>query len=268
MRTLLVAGLASLFGLAIGCSAPATDDSGASSTAAVSSHDCQMSREEILASVSGSRRTAIERGFRWLDARVPYSQSRVREGYRTDCSGFISMCWGLDRSYTTPYFANGTAHDDMLRSYEDLQPADALVYRSGTHGHIVLFLGWDDDAHTSACVLEQASTKSDMQFRARSTSSLHSAGYHPVRADRLPVSVEENPQMVADPTDDGEGDAADDSDDDGADAPASCTTDGQCNPGDNGSGKICSPQGQCVPGCHTDAQCPGETTCSAAGRCE
>jgi hypothetical protein len=45
-----------------------------------------------------------------------------------------------------------------------------------------------------------------------------------------------------------------------------CTSDGACNPGINGSGKICSPQGTCVDGCHKDYQCPGVKICSD-GQC-
>lgn len=41
-----------------------------------------------------------------------------------------------------------------------------------------------------------------------------------------------------------------------------CASDGQCNPGVNGSGQICSAQGSCVPGCHRDNQCPGVAICS------
>jgi 3D (Asp-Asp-Asp) domain-containing protein len=41
-----------------------------------------------------------------------------------------------------------------------------------------------------------------------------------------------------------------------------CSSDGDCNPGDNGSGLICK-SGKCVDGCRTDAQCPGVTTCES-----
>lgn len=44
-----------------------------------------------------------------------------------------------------------------------------------------------------------------------------------------------------------------------------CTSDGACNPGNDGSGKICV-GGYCVPGCKTNAQCPGITTCKN-GQC-
>jgi 3D (Asp-Asp-Asp) domain-containing protein len=44
-----------------------------------------------------------------------------------------------------------------------------------------------------------------------------------------------------------------------------CTGDGTCNPGNDGSGEICE-SGRCVSGCHTNAQCPGATTCQS-GAC-
>lgn len=51
----------------------------------------------------------------------------------------------------------------------------------------------------------------------------------------------------------------------GAPPKKSCSSDGDCNPGSDGSGLICS-QGACVPGCHHDYQCPGSTTC-VSGQC-
>ena len=46
-----------------------------------------------------------------------------------------------------------------------------------------------------------------------------------------------------------------------------CVSDGQCNPGINGAGLICSAQGACVPGCHRDNQCPGSKIC-VTGACK
>jgi hypothetical protein len=153
-------------------------------TAEALSSSCKLSRAQILGATAGARREAIERGFEWYDDHVPYSQSRSHDGYRTDCSGFVSMCWKTGTSYTTASFIAGAA-SSALGSYNNLEPADALVYRSGSHGHIVLFLAWNDAAHSAACVLEQASTASDMQFRARSTSSLHASGFRAIRSDDL-----------------------------------------------------------------------------------
>lgn len=44
-----------------------------------------------------------------------------------------------------------------------------------------------------------------------------------------------------------------------------CATDGDCNPGSDGTGRICS-GGACVPGCKSSAQCPGVTRC-VNGQC-
>jgi len=54
----------------------------------------------------------------------------------------------------------------------------------------------------------------------------------------------------------------------GSDAPAggqACNGDGECNPGSNGAGLICTAN-KCVPGCRSNAQCPGVTSCQA-GQC-
>jgi 3D (Asp-Asp-Asp) domain-containing protein len=60
---------------------------------------------------------------------------------------------------------------------------------------------------------------------------------------------------------------------DEADAPApapeaggaSCSSDGACNPGNDGSGLICV-SGRCTAGCRSNAQCPGVKTCQS-GQC-
>lgn len=185
MRLLPLIALGTLLTVS-GCSVDAAEeeegDVGESSGDALTER-CSLSRSEILASVSGGRERAIERGFRWLDRGVSYSQGRSFEGYRTDCSGFVSMCWELGQSYTTASFENGSAPVSELRSYDSLLPGDALVRRSRGSGHIVLFLGWNDNG--SACVLEQNSTRLDMEFGARSRGSLQAGGYDPIRADKF-----------------------------------------------------------------------------------
>ena len=52
--------------------------------------------------------------------------------------------------------------------------------------------------------------------------------------------------------------------DDGAGA--ACSSDGQCNPGNDGAGMICT-SGRCVSGCHRSSQCPGSQSCNSAGQC-
>lgn len=184
-----------LFALSItttGCLADVADDEGdvgddemTEEGAEALSRGCARSREAILASVSGARRDAVARGFRWLDANVPYSQTRSHAGYRTDCSGFVSMCWSLGRSYTTADFATGGGASFPLSSYAELVAGDALVRRANGRGHIVVFLGWNDAAKSSACVLEQNGTALDMEFGARTVPSLRASGFRAIRADRF-----------------------------------------------------------------------------------
>jgi cell wall-associated NlpC family hydrolase len=271
LRSALVLPLLSAFALAA-CASPVdpSDDNGdtGETSAAISTSSCKLSRSSILASASGGRRAAIERGFGWYDARVPYSQSAYRGGYRTDCSGFVSMCWQLGTSYTTADFSTGGGKSGPLGAYSKLLPGDALVHRSNGAGHVVLFLGWNDSAHSAACVLEQASTASDMQFRARSTSSLTAGGYKAIRADKLASSGGSAPSAGEEPADD-EPNAPAGSDTEpssgGSSGGQSCTSTGDCNPGNDGSGLICV-AGTCKAGCLSDAQCPGSTSC-VGGQC-
>jgi len=39
------------------------------------------------------RSTIVARGQDWVDKHVPYNQGATHDGYRTDCSGFVSMAW-------------------------------------------------------------------------------------------------------------------------------------------------------------------------------
>lgn len=195
MKWLSLLSAGSLFILLgpVGCVADIVDDDEDSDvgdeevgeTAEALSSACSISRAKIMASVSGGRKTAIQRAFTWYDANVPYSQSKYHQGYRTDCSGFVSMAWQTGTSYTTASFSSGGGDSFALASYDKLVPGDALVRRKNGKGHIVLFLGWNNSAKTSACVIEQNSTALDMEFGTRTTSSLRSSGYKAIRADKF-----------------------------------------------------------------------------------
>lgn len=232
--------------------------------AAISTSSCRLSRSSILASASGGRRAAIQRGFSWYDASVPYSQSKYRSDangrYRTDCSGFVSMCWQVGTSYTTADFVSGGGRSGPIGAFSKLLPGDALVRRSGGAGHIVLFLGWNDSARGAACVLEQASTADDMEFRARTTSSLQGSGYKAIRADNLASAG----GAAVDPGEDDD-DVSGATGATGGSLGTKCVGSGDCNPGNDGSGLICV-GGYCEPGCTSNAQCPGIKTC-VGGQC-
>ncbi|MGW4898162.1 peptidoglycan-binding protein [Kitasatospora sp. NPDC004240] len=105
-----------------------------------------------------TRAQIIERAQRWVDQRVPYSMSRYwSDGYRQDCSGFVSMAWGLGGSRTT-----WTLPDVAERiTKADLQPGDILLYNDPASpqagSHVTLFGGWTDATRTRYVAYEQTS---------------------------------------------------------------------------------------------------------------
>ena len=103
----------------------------------------------------GSR--AIERARSWVEANVGYSGSNYFTNeygtYRTDCSGYVSMAWGLGSSYTTvtlPSVSYAIAKDA-------LEAGDILNNPlPGTSGHVVLFAGWANAERTEYYAYEES----------------------------------------------------------------------------------------------------------------
>jgi hypothetical protein len=99
----------------------------------------------------------LERARSWVAADVGYSGSNYFTNeygtYRTDCSGYVSMAWGLGSSYTTvtlPSVSYPIAKDA-------LEPGDILNNPlPGTSGHVVLFAGWADDTRTEYYAYEES----------------------------------------------------------------------------------------------------------------
>jgi len=88
-----------------------------------------------LASSCVDRSTMISRAQAWVDAHVPYNQGGYYQGYREDCSGFVSMAWELKTSLTTQTLP--TVSHPISKG--DLQPGDVLL---DTAEHVVIFGGW------------------------------------------------------------------------------------------------------------------------------
>ncbi|MER6361994.1 hypothetical protein ABT238_14080, partial [Kitasatospora sp. NPDC001527] len=88
----------------------------------------------------------MARAHDWIANAVPYSQTlawkdnAVGGPYRADCSGFVSMAWGLKESlvtWTLPDVSNVIAGN--ISGATNLQTGDALDY---TADHVVLFHSW------------------------------------------------------------------------------------------------------------------------------
>lgn len=129
-----------------------------------------------------SRNTVLARAQVRIDKPVPYSQSKYYAGYRTDCSGYVSMCWATGSSYNTRTFYQVTHRIPVA----DLRPGDAML-RKGYH--IRLFYGWVDEAHTSYVAYESASGVGIAGTRVHSLAEDLGSGYVPVRYDRITNSA-------------------------------------------------------------------------------
>ena len=127
-----------------------------------------------------SRATVLSRAQKWIDRCVPYSQLRYYAGYRTDCSGYASMCWQTGGSWNTRTFYKITR---TIKASE-LKPGDALLHKGS---HIRMFYGWIDEAHTMYLTYEQTSSSdgSGTVTKVKSLASDLAEGYLPTRYDHI-----------------------------------------------------------------------------------
>ncbi|PBC78448.1 hypothetical protein BX265_3219 [Streptomyces sp. TLI_235] len=112
--------------------------------------------QPILDGASDERKAMVDRAMERVNRKLGYSQGAETNGYRVDCSGFVSAAWGLPGPGTTtgPLISEsgGIAHHISKSS---MLPGDAMVVHQA-HGeqHVVLFGGWADKAHTRMVILE------------------------------------------------------------------------------------------------------------------
>ncbi|MEA5077228.1 MAG: hypothetical protein VB013_01540 [Anaerolineaceae bacterium] len=74
----------------------------------------------------------------WVLDNVAYNQSSRHDGYRQDCSGFVSFAWQLVKPGTSP--AGLLAYANKI-SFSKLQKGDVLVNPSA---HAMIFIKWVD----------------------------------------------------------------------------------------------------------------------------
>ncbi|MFJ3618480.1 peptidoglycan-binding protein [Streptomyces iakyrus] len=103
-----------------------------------------------------TRTEIIDRARTWVAAKVPYSMSAFwSDGYRQDCSGYVSMAWRLPGNEWTGSLAQ---YGERI-SKEELQPGDILLFHNASDpangSHVTIFGGWTDAAHTHYTAYEQ-----------------------------------------------------------------------------------------------------------------
>lgn len=103
-----------------------------------------------------TRSEIYKRVMTWINAQVPYSMDDYwRDGYRQDCSGFVSMAWNLPGNEWT-----GSLDSFGVKISRDrLQPGDILLFHNPGDpekgSHVVIFGGWTDYTHTQYIAYEQ-----------------------------------------------------------------------------------------------------------------
>ncbi|MTE18897.1 hypothetical protein F0L17_07070 [Streptomyces sp. TRM43335] len=123
-----------------------------------------VSSSQVATASTMTPQEMLNRAATWLTAYnggpVPYSQTATWGGYRTDCSGYVSMALGLwkpgpntvglatDRSLTTPIRVS------------DLRAGDLLIDAEGTNTtrHVVIFEKWANSSRTAYWAYEQRGT--------------------------------------------------------------------------------------------------------------
>ncbi|MEU9013006.1 peptidoglycan-binding protein [Streptomyces sp. NPDC048479] len=146
-----------------------------------------------------TRAEIINRAKKWVSAGVPYSMELYwTDGYRQDCSGYVSMAWGLAGNEWTGSLAEYAT--PITR--EELQPGDILLFHNPdnpTRGsHVVLFGGWTDYTHTSYIAYEQVKP----QTRRQATPMAYwtnSSKYLPYRYKGLTGAAVEAPSVATVP---------------------------------------------------------------------
>lgn len=104
-----------------------------------------------------TRDAIIARAKKWVTAKVPYNMGEYwSDGYRQDCSGFVSMAWNLGGNEWTGSLS--TYATRITKS--QLKPGDILLFHNPANpekgSHVTIFGGWTNSSRTQYTAYEQA----------------------------------------------------------------------------------------------------------------
>ncbi len=150
------------------------------------------------------RSEIVERALNWVNLGIKYDDSKYFQGFRTDCSGFISMSWQYKSNPGTiafPPFAKTTEYAFALGGFDDLAPGDAVNRitriknkKGNLVGHVMLFVGWASDDHQSMYLIHEYSPGKPTAIVEATRGSL--SDYIAIRATNAPAPTSQG----ADPT--------------------------------------------------------------------
>ena len=134
-----------------------------------------------------TRSDAVTRARSWV-GKTPYSMYACYRNaygdYRTDCSGMVSMAWGLGGRGSDWWTGNLDQVSTPIPAAQ-LQAGDALLYHDGTpnNSHVALFVRWADSAQTRPVVIQETGS-ADNTIEGEPT-NFNWRNYTPIRYDRI-----------------------------------------------------------------------------------
>jgi cell wall-associated NlpC family hydrolase len=117
--------------------------------------------------------------------RVPYSQLTTHDGYRTDCSGYVSMALSLGKpGPITVGLASSSVSTPIAMS--QLQPGDLVIDASGNNNtrHALIFVRWADSRHSAYWEYEQRGSYGT-DYRTRTYGLVSGSEYHAYRPKKI-----------------------------------------------------------------------------------
>jgi hypothetical protein len=154
----------------------------------------------------------LARAKQWVDVKMPYcggvnggtdyicgntcqrSGAHAKpewDGYRTDCSGFVSWSWGLPGpGRVTGDLAPFNIDITTAIPVDELQPGDAL----NNDSHIMLFGGWENAEHTKARLLEEYDCGQVAVDRIRDVSKLSEKRLRAPGGDFTAIRLDSRPK--------------------------------------------------------------------------
>ena len=107
----------------------------------------------------------ISRAKAWVDDGISYDQNKTHEGYRMDCSGYVSMAWQLSKPGAT---TSNLSSYCTATTEQALKQGDILLYPGS---HVLIFDCWS----TQTAVKDGKSLKFYWAYEETSTKKFKGA---------------------------------------------------------------------------------------------
>ncbi|GII76881.1 hypothetical protein Sru01_18630 [Sphaerisporangium rufum] len=156
------------------------------------SQDPTLDTVTTLAQATVTRSEMIDRAKTWhphTSSRIPYSQSKTHGGYRTDCSGFVSMTLKLPKPGPITVGLASATYSKRI-TLAQLKKGDLIIDAIGTNTtrHVVIFEKWTDAKRTAYWAYEQRGGYGT-DHRVRSYGLSSGSEYKPYR----PLNLRDDP---------------------------------------------------------------------------